>query len=119
MATYTKKILSGTTNGKPLSILGATTSGGTLVHTAVTATGANNGDEVWLWATNYVSTTGTITVSFGGTADAERVHYSVTAQDGLYLVVPGLILNAGLEVRCHASASNTLSVVGYVNTVAT
>jgi hypothetical protein len=119
MAVHTKKILSGSTNGRPLRALGATTSGGVLIHAAGSATGDNNGDEVWLWAFNTATTPYDLTIGFGGATGTDRFVSQIPPQDGLYPVCPGLMLNGSLEVRGYTTASNVLSVVGYVNSVAT
>jgi hypothetical protein len=119
MAVISKGILSGSTNGRPFRVLGATTSGGTLVHTAITATGTNNGDEVWIWASNTGTTTCQLVLRHGGTSSSDEMKFSVPASDGYYLVSPGLLLNGGLIVRAHSSASNQINVVGYINGTAT
>ena len=46
MATYTKRLLSGSTNGRPIKVA-ATATPGTTIHTAVT--GTTDFDEVWIY----------------------------------------------------------------------
>ena len=50
MATYYKAKLSGSTNGKPISITGTGSTGANTIHTCDTSTGANEWDEIYLWA---------------------------------------------------------------------
>ncbi len=119
MAVHSKVILTGSTNGRPFRISGATTSGGTLIHTAASATGADNGDEIWLWMTNTETTTCQVTLRWGGTASSDQMLYSVPAQSGYIIVSSGMFLNGGLAVRAFASASNQINVAGYVNRTAT
>ena len=119
MAIYSKKVFSGCTNGAALAIGTATTDGGTLVHTAVTATGADQADEIWVWAFNESAADVTINYRHGtATAASLGSIFTVPKQDGLFLVSPGLILNGALTSRCFASASG-VHVVGYVNSVVT
>lgn len=119
MAIYSKKVFSGCTNGAALAVGTATTDGGTLVHTAVTATGANQADEIWIWA--YNESAATVTLNFRhGTATAASLGstFTMPSKEGLFLISPGLILNGALTSRCFASASG-VHVVGYVNSVVT
>jgi hypothetical protein len=89
MATFSRSILSGSTNGLSIRVLGATTSGGVLVHSAYTDTGGS--DEVWLYGYQYGTTSG---------------------------VIPGLPINNSLEVRAFCTTSNEISLYGWVNRVA-
>ena len=119
MATYTKHVLSGSTNGRPIAITN-TAATGTLIHTSVTASGDNTWDEIYIWATNLSTSTepSRLTVEFGGTSGADQLTYDTYAGENV-LVVPGLILHSGLVVRAFATASTTFNVAGYVNRVAT
>jgi hypothetical protein len=115
MATYTKTTLSGSTNGKQIKVA-ATASSGTLIHTAH----ATALDEIWLYAVNDTPTDYLLTIQWGGTtATDDDIEFTVKAQNGLYLVVPGLILTGGLVVRAYcAAASNAILISGYVNRIA-
>jgi hypothetical protein len=118
MATFSRHILSGSTNGRGIPVLGATTSGGVLVHTAQTATGGS--DEVWLYAVQYGTTTGqTLTVRHGGATSADEIKIPMQPQIGAEEVMRGFVLNGGLEVRAFCTTSNELSIHGWVNRVAT
>ena len=65
MATFTKTLLSGSTQGKAIKIA-ATTSGsaGTTIH--ATGTSASIQDEVWLYAYNSAATATVLTIQWGG-----------------------------------------------------
>lgn len=119
MATFSRHILSGSTNGRGVRVLGATTSGGVLVHTSQTATGGS--DEVWLFAHQYGTTSDqTLTVRFGAATLGDEIHQTMyVGNAGLVPVIPGLILNGALEVRAFCTTSNELSLYGWVNRVAT
>lgn len=115
MTTITKVQLSGSTNGRNIKVV-ATATAGTLIHTATAS--ANVFDEIWLWAVNSDTVDRKLTLEFGGTtAPDDLVEYTVPAEDGLYLMVPGLPLNGGVVVRAFAAAANVVMVNGYVNRI--
>ena len=68
MATYSKQLLSGSTNGKAIKV-SATATPGTTIHTAVS--GTSSLDEVWLWAQNTDTTDRKLTVEWGGTTSPD------------------------------------------------
>jgi hypothetical protein len=115
MATFSKVLLSGSTNGRQIKVA-ATASSGTLIHTAH----ATALDEIWLYAVNDTATDRLLTIQWGGTTTTDDdIEYTVKAQNGLYLIVPGLILTGGTVVRAFcAAAANAIQVSGYVNRIA-
>lgn len=115
MATYSKTTLSGSTNGRQIKVV-ATASAGTLIHTAH----ATALDEIWLYAVNDTATDRLLTIQWGGTtATDDDIEFTVKAQNGLYLIVPGLILTGGTIVRAYcAAAANAIQISGYVNRIA-
>lgn len=115
MATITKALLSGSTNGRSILVV-ATATAGTLIHTATST--ANEFDEVWLWAVNSDTTDRKLTIEFGGvTAPNDLIEYTVPAEDGLYMMVPGLLLNGGVVMRAFCATANVVTVNGYVNRI--
>lgn len=115
MPTYTKLALSGSTNGQPI-LIGATASPGTTLHTATTST--TNFDEIWLWATNSSGSAVNLTIQWGGTtAPNNSITLSMAAASGLYLIVPGLVLNNSLLCRAFAGTTNVLTISGFVNRI--
>ena len=111
MASYTKQLLSGSTNGKQISVY----SGGTVtLHTAVA--GASSLDEIYLYATNPGSSDAVITVLWGGVALGNQTLATVTAQAGRVLLMDGMLLQNGLTVQAYAS-TGTVSVDGFVNRI--
>lgn len=119
MATYSKQLLSGSTNGRPVKVV-ATASSGTLIH--ATGTSSSIIDEVWLYAYNSDTAARTLTIQFGGTtAVDDDIRVTIPSQSGLTLVVPGLILTgtgaAANNVRAYASVTNVVTVSGYVNRI--
>jgi len=113
MATFSKQVFSGSTNGRMIKV-GATATPGTLIHTSH-ATGL---DEIWLYAVNSDSTDRKLTIEFGGTsAPDDLIEFTVKAENGLYLIVPGMILTGSTEVRAFAATTNVISIGGYVNRI--
>lgn len=114
MATYTKAVLSGSTDGKPIKVA-ATATAGTAVHTA-SATGTL--DEIHLWAFNSDIQARTLTVEFGGaTAPDQNIVLSIPPQTGLVYVIPGLLLTNAATVKAFASVTNVVTVSGFVNKI--
>lgn len=118
MAEFSKRVLSGSTNGRAILVAG-TASPGTTIHTGSTATGTI--DEVWLYATNTDTTARKLTIEWGGTASPDDlIELTVPAESGLTLVVPGLPVEAAgtaLVVRAFAGSANVVTVHGYVNRI--
>jgi hypothetical protein len=114
MATYSKQLLSGSTNGRPI-IVAASATAGTLIHTSVS--GSASLDEVWLYATNTSVSSVKVTVEFGGTSTSDQIEVSVPGESGLFLLVPGLIINNSLVVRAFAGTVNVINICGYVNRI--
>lgn len=114
MATFTKTLLSGSTNGAAV-LVSASATPGTLIHTA--QSGTSGLDEIWLYADNSGSATVKLTVEFGGTAEKDQIELNIPGESGLVLVVPGLVLNNSLVVRAFAGTTNVVSTSGYVNRI--
>lgn len=118
MATYAKTILSGSTDGKGI-LVAATSSPGTTIHTGSSTASVLH--EVWLYAQNYDTTDRKLTIQWGGTtAGTDDIEFTVKAENGLYLIVPGLILKGNatpLVVRAWAATGTAIVIHGYVNTI--
>ena len=118
MATYSKIELSGSTNGRLIKVA-ATATAGTTIHTGSST--ATTYDEVWLYAVNSDTTDRKLTIEFGGTsAPDDLIEQTITAESGLVLVVPGLIIRGNatpLVVRAFAATANVVLVGGYVNRI--
>ena len=116
MATYSKQLLSGSTNGKAIKVA-ATSTPGTTIHTAVS--GTSSIDEVWLWAQNTDTTDRKLTIEFGGTTSPDDTfELTIPAESGLIPVVPGLPHQNSLVVKAFAATANVVLVTGYVNRLA-
>jgi hypothetical protein len=116
MPTYSKQLLSGSTNGKGIKVA-ATATAGTLIHTAVT--GTSSLDEIWLYAHNTSSAAVKLTLEWGGVAAPDdHVEINIGAEGtGMILIAPGILLQNGLIVRAFAATANVINIFGYVNRI--
>ena len=115
MATYSKRLLSGSTQGRQIKVA-QTATAGTLIHTAVA--GTSDLDEVWLWAVNHHTATVLLTIEYGGVSDPDDgIVVNIPAENGLILVVPGLLLQNELVVRAFAGTANVVCISGFVNRI--
>jgi hypothetical protein len=120
MATYSKELLSGSTQGKAIKVV-ATASTGTTIH--ATGTSATVEDEIWLYAYNSSASSVVLTLQYGGTTAFDNdIKLTIPATSGLTLLVPGLILTgtgaAANTVYAYAATANVVTINGYVNRIA-
>lgn len=114
MATYSKVILSGSTNGRGIKVA-ATSTPGTTIHTA---TATPNIDEIWLYAVNSQAASVKLTIEFGGTTSPDdTIEVTIPGESGLFPVIPGLILNNSVVVRAFAATGNVVMLFGFVNRI--
>lgn len=118
MATFAKQTLSGSTDGRAI-LVAATATPGTTIHTGSST--ATTFDEVWLYAMNTDTTDRKLTIEWGGvTAPNDLIEFTVKAESGLYLIVPGLVLKGNatpLVIRAFAATANVVTITGYVNRI--
>lgn len=117
MPSYSRVLLSGSTNGREIPVA-ATATPGTLVHTAVA--GAAAFDEVYLWASNVTSAAATLTLEWGGVTDPGDhmvKQLSIPANSPPIPIITGQVLNNGLNVRAFSGTAGAINVSGYVNRI--
>jgi hypothetical protein len=119
MATYTKVILSGSTQGQPITVV-QTASTGTTIH--ATGTSATIIDEVWLYANNTSTSPVLLTVQFGGTGAVQHAKpITLSPQSGDVLIVAGLPLTgtgaAANTVYAFAATASVITISGYINRI--
>ena len=115
MATYSKELLSGSSNGKQIKVA-ATATPGTTIHTAVA--GTTDLDEIWIYAVNSSNAGVKLTIEWGeATAPDGNIEVTLGAEDGYQLIVPGLLLQDGLVVKAFAGTADVILINGYVNRV--
>lgn len=117
MATYSRRLLSGSTSGKPVKVA-ATATAGTLIHTAIS--GDDGFDEVYGWVTNTDTSAIDLTIEYGGATDPDCLivkAYSIPAKSPPIPILTGQVLNGGLTVKAFASVANKLLITGFVNRI--
>ena len=112
MATFAKQFLSGSTDGRAISVV-ATATPGTTIHTA----DASAKDEIWLWATNTDPVAQKLTIEWGGVVIGDLIEFTVPAEDGAFLIIPGWILSNSLVMAAFAATTVVINVAGYVNRI--
>ena len=113
MATFNKLVLSGSTDGKMIKVVGTTTGTATTIHTA----DATDLDEVWLYAVNTSASMATLTIEKGGTAIDDNIVVGLTAQAGQVFVLVGSVLTNSLVVKAFASVANVINIDGWINRI--
>ncbi len=87
MATFTKKKLSGSTDGLAIKVTGTGTGSTVTVHTAVSGTTTGVFDEIWLYANNTSTSAVKLTLEWGtATAADGNIELTIAAEAGLVLV---------------------------------
>lgn len=118
MATYEKLVLSGSVDGAGI-LVAATSTAGTTIHTGPSV--ATTLDEVWLYAVNSDTTARKLTVEWSTTtAPNGNIEFTVPAESGLYLIVPGLIMKGNatpLVTRAFCATTNVVIIHGFVNRI--
>ena len=119
MASFSKVLLSGSTGGRLIKVA-ATATAGTTIH--ATGTSSSILDEVWLYAVNSDTTDRKLTIEFGGTsAPDDLIEQTITAESGLILVLPGLLMSgdgtSARTIRAFAASANVVLIGGYVNRI--
>lgn len=117
MATYSRQLLSGSTNGLPVPVA-ATSSPGTLIHTAIAGTAAF--DEVYLWASNVTGSAATLTLQWGGTTDPTNdlvTTYSIAANSAPVQIANGQVLQNGLIIKAYSGTASAINLTGFVNRI--
>ena len=118
MATFTKKILSGSTDGKSIKVV-QTATAGTTIHTG-SAT-ASTLDEVWIYAVNSSASSVKLTIEWGeATAPDGNIEVTVLPEAGLVTVIPGLLIKGNatpLVVKAFAGTTNVICINGFVNQI--
>lgn len=115
MATFTKRILSGSASGKGIVVSSVTAGSGNVIHTAVSGTA--DFDEVWIYAFNSHSSSVNLTLEFGGTGANEGISQPIDPSSGLYLLVPGFVVQGGAVISAYSGNASKISIYGYVNRI--
>lgn len=105
--------LSGSTDGRNIKVVAIATAG-TLVHTAH----ATSLDKLWLYAVNTDTTDRKLTIEAGGVSDPDDlIEAIIPAEDGPYLIVPGIPYSGSVVIRAFAAAASVINVFGHVTRI--
>jgi hypothetical protein len=115
MASISKILLSGSTNGRFIQVTGTGTGSADTIHTAVG--GSDNLDEVHLFATNYHTGDVTVTIEYGGTGASNEVSFTLPPNVGLIELVPSFLLQNSLVIKAYADVTAVVNVGGFVNRI--
>jgi hypothetical protein len=119
MATYSKQLLSASSQGQPI-VVSATSSVGTTIHS--TGISSSTIDEVWLYANNTSTSPVLLTVQFGGTGAVQHAKpITLSPQSGDVLIVAGLPLtgtgSAATTTYAFAATASVITLSGYINRI--
>lgn len=124
MATFTKKTLSGSTDGRGVLVTATATNTQT-IHTA-SSTGTTY-QEIWLYAMSLHTADIDLVIEFGGVTDpADAIKLTLPtsiagSHQGLIPVCEGLVLKGNatpLIVKAYATVASKVSLFGYLNEIA-
>ena len=117
MASFSRQLLSGSTNGREIPVAAIVTPG-TIVHTALA--NAAGFDEVYAWATNVTGASAKLTIEWGGVTDpGDHIvkQLSIPANSPPIPILTGQVLQNGLVVRAFSDTAGAINMVGYVNRI--
>lgn len=116
MSSYTKRVLSGSSNGKLIKISASGSAGANTIHTAIV--GSVDMDEVWLYAHNTDTTYRALEIMWGGTTFPDDwIEANIPPQAGPMLIIPGWILNGGNVIKAYSDEANVVTIGGFVNRI--
>jgi hypothetical protein len=59
-----------------------------------------------------------LTIEFGGTTSPDDlIEFGVPSESGLFLIVPGLVLQNSVLVRAFCATANVVMIHGFVNAI--
>ena len=120
MATFTKQILSGSTDGRPILVDQTAIATGKTIHQASTTVSTIH--EIWLYAMNTSTSAVKLTIGWGGVTDPnDLIEVTIQPEAGLVAIAPGLILKGNataLIVKAAAATANVINIHGFVNQIA-
>jgi len=112
---YQKRKLSGSVDGRGIKVA-ASSSPGSLIHTALSSVAANEWDEIFIQAVNTSGSAVKLTVEWGGTdSPDDHIEVTIPAESGFTEVIPGHVLQNSAVVRAFAAAADVIVLHGYVN----
>ena len=114
MTEVTRVGLSGSADGEMILVT-ATSTVGTTIHTSTNQVSASRYDEVWLFASNKHSAPVDLTIEIDvANTSTSYFKVSVPADDGLYVVLPGISVNSSKIITAFAATGDVINIGGYV-----
>jgi hypothetical protein len=110
MATLSRVLLSGSTDGKGVDVAATSIGSGTTIHTAH----ATSVDYIDLDAYNGDTVDRELTIGHGGTSDPDIIKMTIPALSGLVPVCRRLPLTNSLVLKAAAAAANVVELRGSV-----
>ena len=113
---YSRQLLSGSTNGRPIEVATVATPGTTL-HT-VQSTGTDAREETHLFAANRSTATMPLTIEPGGAATTDQIMVHIPSQAGWFRIDPGISFTATTSIIrafTTGTATDSLVIGGWVN----
>lgn len=123
MQTFTKRKLSGSTDGKQITVTTdawSTASANLRLHQGITGTNETEWDEIWMYACNISTAPIELEMQWGATGGqtgSADMKVTIPNSAGYILVAPGLTLQNSLYVRGRCATSNSLYIIGFVNRI--
>ena len=117
MASYSRVLLSGSTDGKPIPVVGTNTGSATTIHTAG---GSTAYDEVYLYASNVTASAATLTIEWGSATDPGGhlvKQVSIPANSPPVPIATGQTITNGAVVKAFSGTASALNITGYVNRI--
>lgn len=109
----TKIPFSNSSLGKGILVTGTTASGGTVVHTAQSATDINKNDEVIIYGQNLATNVRTVNIYLGAITDNAKTIHALGDKEYTCLI-PGQPLNGGVVIKATVTVANSVALHGYV-----
>ena len=117
MATYSKILLSGSTNGKGIKVAGTAIGSATTIHTAASGTGFI--DLLDLWAVNSDTVPHKLTLAWGGTTNPDNaIEIFLAPESGLVPVAIKLPIQNSLVVGAFTDVTNMVVIYGTASHIA-
>jgi hypothetical protein len=119
MSSVVKRKLSGSTDGLAIKVTATSSGSANTIHTAVSGTTNGTYDEVWLWAQNQHATDDIVlNLEMGGSSDPDNlISVTIPNKEGLFPVLPGLILQNSKIIKAFAATANYIMLYGFVHSI--
>ena len=112
---YTEDILSASTDGLGILIVGTDTGSADTIHTAVT--GTDDLDKITLQASNNHTADVELTIEYGEDTATKTIVKTIKKKSGLRVMLAGLPLQNAKVVKAFASVANKVTIFGGIERI--